>query len=130
MSCSSTLTGLSVLILSSSIFLGINTQLCVDSNPHTGLTVLVECLTSSWSNKVPFLISFLDSCPPTGLPFLIIGFLVLVGFVGYLCCFQRLLNPIHSSSHVSRKSSVVVEVTHTGCFVRIGALGLRKGPNQ
>ena len=30
-------------------------------------------------------------------PFLIIGFLVLVGFVGYLCCFQRLLNPIHSS---------------------------------
>ena len=45
-------------------------------------------------------------------PFLIIGFLVLVGFVGYLCCFQRLLNPIQESNYLSKKSSVVVEVTH------------------
>ena len=45
-------------------------------------------------------------------PFLIIGFLVLVGFVGYLCCFQRLLNPILSSNYLWRKSSEVVEVTH------------------
>ena len=43
-------------------------------------------------------------------PFLIIGFLVLVGFVGCLCCFQRLLNPIPSSNHFSRKSSEAVEV--------------------
>ena len=39
-------------------------------------------------------------------PFFIIGFLVLVGFVGYLCCFQRLLNPIHSSNYLSSRSSV------------------------
>ena len=44
-------------------------------------------------------------------PFLIIGFLVLVGFVGYLWCFQRLLSPIHSTNYLCRKSSVVVEVT-------------------
>ena len=44
-----------------------HTQLCVDSNPHTGLSVLVKCLTSSWPSKVPFSISFVDSCPPTGL---------------------------------------------------------------
>ena len=30
-------------------------------------------------------------------PFLIIGFLVLAGFVGCLCCFQRLQNPNHTS---------------------------------
>ena len=45
-------------------------------------------------------------------PFFIIGFLVLVGFVGCLCCFQRLLNPILSSNNLDRNSSVVVEVTH------------------
>ena len=48
-------------------FWGIDTQLCVDSDPHTGLTVLVECLTSSWSNTVRVSISFVDSCPHTGL---------------------------------------------------------------
>ena len=56
-----------VLFWSSSIFVGINTLLCVDSNPHTGLTVLVEYLTSSWSNKVPFSISWVNWCSPTGL---------------------------------------------------------------
>ena len=44
-------------------------------------------------------------------PFLIIGFLVWVGFVGCLCCFQRLLNPILSSNYLWRKSWEVVEVT-------------------
>ena len=33
-------------------------------------------------------------------PFLIIGFLILVGFVGYLCCVQQLLNPILSSNYL------------------------------
>ena len=32
---------------------------------------------------------------------------------GYHCCFQRLLNLIHSSNYLHRKSSAVVEVTHT-----------------
>ena len=31
-------------------------------------------------------------------PYLIIGFWVLVGFVGYLCCFQRHQNPNHTSN--------------------------------
>ena len=75
---------------SSSIFAGI---------PLTGLPVLVECLTSSWSNKIPFSISFVDSCPPTGLAVLD-NWSFLVGFVGYLCCFQRLLNPILSSNYL------------------------------
>ena len=51
-------------------FIGIDTQLCVDSNPPTGVTVLVECLMSSWSNKIPFSTSLVDSCQPTGLPVL------------------------------------------------------------
>ena len=44
-------------------------------------------------------------------PVWIIGFLALVGFVGCLCCFQRLLNPILSSNSLRRKL-VVVEVIH------------------
>ena len=67
MSCSSTFTGHTVLVWSSSIFVGVNTQLFVESDPHTGLPVLVECLTSSWSNIVRFSISFVDSCSHTGL---------------------------------------------------------------
>ena len=49
---------------------GIDTQLWVDFNPPTGLPVLVECLVSSWPNKMSFSISLVDSCPPTGLPVL------------------------------------------------------------
>ena len=45
-------------------------------------------------------------------PSLIIGFWVLVGFVGYLCCLQRHRNPNHTSNYLCRKFSVVVEVTH------------------
>ena len=45
-------------------------------------------------------------------PFLIIEFWVLVGFVGSLCCFQRLLNPISSSNYLDKKSLEEVEVTH------------------
>ena len=44
-------------------------------------------------------------------PFLIIGFLVLVGFVGCPCCFQLLLSPILSSNYLWRKS-LEAEVTH------------------
>ena len=40
------------------------------------------------------------------------GFLVLDGFVGNLCCFRQLLNPVHSSKCLWKKSSVVAEVTH------------------
>ena len=39
----------------------------MDSNPPTGLTVLVECLMPSRPNKIPFSISLVDTCPPTGL---------------------------------------------------------------
>ena len=66
----------------------------------------------TWSNIVPFAISLWTLAHLWIFLFLIIGFLVLVGFVGYLCCFQRLLNPIHSSNHRCGKSSMVVEVTH------------------
>ena len=48
-------------------------------------------------------------------PFLIIVFfffLILVGFVGSLCCLTQLLNPILSSNHLKWKSSEEVEVTH------------------
>ena len=45
-------------------------------------------------------------------PFLIIGFLVLVGFVGCPCCFQLLLNPILSSNYLRKKSLEEAEVTH------------------
>ena len=45
-------------------------------------------------------------------PFLTIVFLIWVGFVGYLCCFQQLLNPILSSNYLERKSLEEVEVTH------------------
>ena len=44
-------------------------------------------------------------------PFLLIGFLVLVGFVGYLCCFQSCQNPNRTSNYLCKKFSVVVEVT-------------------
>ena len=64
-------TGLPVLVWSSSsIFKGIGTQHWVDFKPPTGLPVLVECLMSSWLNKISFSISLVDSCPPTGLPIL------------------------------------------------------------
>ena len=45
-------------------------------------------------------------------PFLKIGFLVLVGFVGCPCCFQLLLNPILSSNYLWRTSLEEAEVTH------------------
>ena len=45
-------------------------------------------------------------------PFLIICFLFLVEFVGNLCCFLRLLNPILSSNYLRRKSPVVAEEIH------------------
>ena len=41
-----------------------------------------------------------------------IGIWVLVGFVGYLSCFQRHPNPNHTSEYLGKKFSVVVEVTH------------------
>ena len=51
------------------------TQRSVDSDPHTGLSVIVESVTAScfswlsvsWSNSVRFSISFVDPCPRTGL---------------------------------------------------------------
>ena len=61
MSYSSTFTGLTVLVWSSSNFVGFSTQLFVDSNPHTSLPVLDECLTSSWSNKGLSSTSSMDS---------------------------------------------------------------------
>ena len=36
-------------------------------------------------------------------PYLIIGFWVLVGFVGYLCCVQRHQNQNHTSNYLCRK---------------------------
>ena len=83
----------------------------VDSCPLAGLTVLVEWCPrdqTRYLSRFPWwiLVHLRVS------PFLIIGFLVLVGFVWCLCCFQRLLNPILSSNYLWRKSSVVVEVTH------------------
>ena len=45
-------------------------------------------------------------------PYLIIGFWVLVRFVGCLCCFQQYQNPNRTSNYLCRKFSVVVEVTH------------------
>ena len=41
-----------------------------------------------------------------------IGFWVLVGFVGCPCYFQRHQNPNHTSNYLCKKFSVVVEVTH------------------
>ena len=77
----STNTGLPVLVWSSSTCSGVNTQRFV---------ALVHIRVS---------------------PYLIIGFWVLVGFVGYLCCFQRHQNPNHTSIYLCRKFSVA-EVTH------------------
>ena len=54
--------------------------------------------------------SWVDCCPPTGLP--VLGFLFLVGFVGCPCSFQLLLNPILSSNCLWRKSLEEAEVTH------------------
>ena len=48
-------------------FVGIDTQLWMDFNLPTGLTVLVEFLVPSWPNKTSFSIFWVDSCPPTGL---------------------------------------------------------------
>ena len=56
---------------------------------------LLSNLTSSWPKPDIFLkYSRWTVVHPRVSPFLIIRLLVLVGFVGYLCCFQRLLNPI------------------------------------
>ena len=92
--------------------LRIDTQLWMYFDPPTGLSVLVDCLMSSWSNKISFSIPGWILVHPLVSPFLIIGFLVLVGFVRCPCCFQRLLNPIPSSNHLWRTSSVVVEMIH------------------
>ena len=107
-------TGLPVLVWSSSSYLstictGIDTQLWIDFDPSTGVAVLVECLVPSRPNKTSFSISWVNLLFT---PFLIIGFLVLVGFVAYLCCFQWLLNQNHTSNDFCKKFSVVVEVTH------------------
>ena len=53
--------------------------------------------------------------PPTGLSVLdnwVFGFWFWIGFVGCLCCFQRLLNPILTSNYLWKKSSGEVEVIH------------------
>ena len=102
---------LSVLVWSSSsIFTGIDTQLWIDFDPSTCLSVLVECLMSSWPNGISFWISWVS-------PFLIIGFLVWVGFAGCLFCFERLLNPILSSNYLWRESLVVVAATHLLSYI-------------
>ena len=65
---SSTFTGLSVLVWSSSSIFYRHWNATLDGfNPTTGLTVLVECSVPSWPNKISFSISWVDSCPPTGL---------------------------------------------------------------
>ena len=107
-SCSPT--GLPVLVWSSSsIFEGIDTQLWIDFDPSTGLSVLVECMMSSWPKKISFPISWVDLVHPRVSQLLTIGFLVLVGFVG--CLSATNLN--HTSNSLCGNFSVVVEVTHT-----------------
>ena len=83
------------------------TQLWMDFGPSTSLPVLDEFLVPSRPNKTSFSISWVNVCSPTG-----IGFLVLVGFVGYPCCFQLLLNPILSSNYFWRKFLEEAEVTY------------------
>ena len=94
----------------------INTQLCVDSDPYTGLSFLVECLVPSRPNKISFSISWVNGCSPTGLTVLDNCFLVLVGFVGCPCCFQLFLNPTLSSNYLGRKSLEEAAIT-TVCLL-------------
>ena len=54
-------------VLHDEVTLGINTQLCVNSDPYTGLSVFVECLVPSRPNKISFSISWVNRCSPTGL---------------------------------------------------------------
>ena len=105
----STKTGLTVLVWSSSTCVSVNTQHFVDSDPHTGLTVLVESVTSSWSNMVRFSISFVDSWTHTGLTVLdnwVLGF----DWIRWLSLLLPATN--HTSNYLCTKFSVVVEVTH------------------
>ena len=75
---------------------------------HRFLFNLLQCVLVSTHNVLWILIHMRVS------PFLFsLGHnWVLVGFIGYLCCFQRYQNPIHTSNYLCRKFSVVVEVTH------------------
>ena len=72
--------------------------------PLTSLPVLTLVL--SQPNKTSFSISWVskpDGCSLfTSLPCLIIGFLILVGFVGSLHYLQQLLNPILSSNYFKK----------------------------
>ena len=103
MSCSSTFTGLPVLVWSSSIFVSISSPL---------LWILIHLrvspfLSGAWHPRDRT--KYLSRFPLWTLahlrvsPFLKIGFFVwFVGFVGSLCCFQRLLNLILSSNYLCR----------------------------
>ena len=110
------LTGLTVLVWSASTFSSASlslstrstetgTQLWLNDEALTGLTVLEFVL--SQPNKTSFPISLVSKpggCSLTGLPpCLIIGFWILVGFVGSLHYLQQLLNPILSSNYLLKE---------------------------
>ena len=111
-SCSSswsTNTGLPVPVWSSSSCLGVNTQRFVDSCPHTGLSVLVGVcdfimflLIKSVAIKRGTFLDFLFLSTHGSLPYLIIGFWVLVRFVGCLCSFQQYQNPNRTFNYLKK----------------------------
>ena len=115
----STMTGLPVPVWSRSTCLGVKTQRFVDSCPDTGSPHLLglwlqhvsldsECRDQTWYvPRFPLSLHLRVS------PYLIIGYWVLVRFVGCRCCFSQYQNPNRTSNYLCRKSSVVVEVTHT-----------------
>ena len=116
----STVTGLPVPVWSFSTCLGVNMQRFVDFCPDKGLSVLVGSVTSScfsWlrvsrSNLEHSRVSSTHLVKKVSL-YLISEYWVLVRFVGCLCCFQQYQNLNRTSNYLCRKSSVVVEVTHT-----------------
>ena len=81
-----------------------DTQLWMDFGPYTGLPVLVECLVPSRPNKTSFFDLLGERLFTQSPRYLIIGFLVLVGFVGCRCCFPLLLNSILSTNNLLRKT--------------------------
>ena len=115
----STVTGLPVLVWSLTTCLGVNTQRSVDSCPHTCLPVLVGSVTLScfswlrvsWSNLVRFRVSSLHFVTS-----LLAFDNWVLGFSSIRWMSLLLLATSESKLHVQlseRKSSAVVEVTHT-----------------
>ena len=117
----STVTGLPVPVWSSSTCLGVKTQRfayfvsgyrfpCTRWICDLIMFLLIKSVAIKLGTLQCLFSPFRDKFPCTGL---MIGYWILVRFVGCLYCFLQHQNPNCTSNYLCKKSSVVVEVPHT-----------------